>query len=157
MFTLVRAAAYATLFVGFLFVALPQRVLAASGGGPPAGVGPWQLAGLAVTTCGAVLAAACILTFVFVGHGTQAPFDPPRRLVASGPYSVLRNPMYAGGALAMAGAACYYQSWALLAYVAAFVVATHLFVVACEEPALRRSFGRDYEIYCQATPRWWIV
>jgi protein-S-isoprenylcysteine O-methyltransferase Ste14 len=103
------------------------------------------------------MALACILTFVFEGRGTPAPFDPPRRLVAKGPYAVLRNPMYLGGALAMGGAAVFYQSLALLGYVAAFLIVTHLFVVGYEEPTLRRTFGRDYEIYCQQVRRWWIA
>ena len=157
MFILVRAATYATFFVGFLFVLLPQRVLAASGVGAPSSMGAWQVAGLGLGALGAIVGAACILTFVFVGHGTQAPFDPPRELVASGPYARLRNPMYLGAGAAMAGAALFYQSWALLAYVFGFMIAAHLFVVAYEEPALRRVFGRDYDRYCARTPRWRIV
>ena len=157
MFILVRALAYATLYGGFLFIALPQRVLAASGVGPPPAMGGWQVAGLGIGLLGVVLGAACILTFVFVGGGTQAPFDPPRALVASGPYAVLRNPMYLGAAAAMGGAALYYQSWGLLTYVIALAIAAHLFVVAYEEPALRRAFGRDYDAYCARTRRWGIV
>jgi protein-S-isoprenylcysteine O-methyltransferase Ste14 len=30
----------------------------------------------------------------------------------------------------------------------------HLFVVAYEEPTLRRSFGADYEAFRAAVPRW---
>ena len=78
-------------------------------------------------------------------------------LVASGPYAVLRNPMYLGAAAAMGGAALYYQSWGLLTYVIALVIAAHLFVVAYEEPTLRRVFGRDYDSYCARTRRWGIV
>jgi protein-S-isoprenylcysteine O-methyltransferase Ste14 len=157
MFILARAATYATLFVGFFLVALPGSVLSASGiSGPPA-IGGWQTAGLAVGVCGAAVALACILTFVFEGRGTPAPFDPPRRLVAKGPYIVLRNPMYLGAVVAMGGAAMFYQSVGLLAYAAAFLMATHLFVVAYEEPTLRRTFGHDYEIYCQQVRRWWIA
>jgi protein-S-isoprenylcysteine O-methyltransferase Ste14 len=157
MFILVRAVTYATFFVGFLFVLVPQRVLAAAGAGTPPSLGAWQAAGLGIGTLGAVVGAACILTFVFVGRGTQAPFDPPHELVASGPYARLRNPMYLGAGAAMTGAALYYQSWALLAYVAAFMIAAHLVVVAYEEPALRRTFGPDYEAYCARTRRWGIV
>jgi protein-S-isoprenylcysteine O-methyltransferase Ste14 len=157
MFILVRAAAYATLFVGFVLVALPARVLSASGVVAPPATGVWQAAGLVVGTCGAAVALACIITFVFEGRGTPAPFDPPRRLVAKGPYAVLRNPMYLGAAVAIGGATLFYQSLALLGYVAAFLIVTHLFVVAYEEPALRRTFGRDYEIYCQRVRRWWVA
>jgi protein-S-isoprenylcysteine O-methyltransferase Ste14 len=154
MFVLVRAIAWATLFVGFVLVALPARVLSAAGVQPPAVSGPLQVAGAVVAVAGAVLALACILTFVVVGKGTPAPFDPPRRLVVAGPYRWMRNPMYAGGAMAMSGAALFYQSWALFAYVAAFLAVTHVFVVAYEEPTLRRLFDGDYEAYCARVPRW---
>ena len=152
-----RAATYATLFVGFVLVTLAARVLSASGVSAPTATGVWQATGLAVGVCGAAVALACIITFVVEGRGTPAPFDPPRRLVAKGPYAVLRNPMYLGAAAAMGGAAAFYQSAALLGYVAAFLIVTHLFVVAYEEPTLRRTFGPDYEIYCQQVRRWWIA
>ncbi len=66
--------------------------------------------------------------------GTPAPFDPPRQLVVAGPYRMVRNPMYLGAALALAGAALFYRSWALLLYCAAFLLITHLFVVGYENP-----------------------
>ena len=51
-----------------------------------------ELLGATAATVGALLALWCIFTFVFVGRGTPAPFDPPRRLVVRGPYrlSVIR-------------------------------------------------------------------
>ena len=156
MFVLVRAATYATLFIGFFLVALPSRVLSGAGVTRPAIAGLQQLTGLAIAAIGAALALACIATFVFVGKGTPAPFDPPRRLVVSGPYRWLRNPMYLGGAAAMSGAAIYYASAALAAYALAFLAATHLFVIAYEEPTLRRLFDGDYDRYCQRVPRWLI-
>jgi len=107
-----------------------------------------------VSLCGTLLAVSCIVTFALIGKGTPAPFDPPRRLVVRGPYRFVRNPMYLGAALAMAGAALYYQSLALLAYVVVFLVATHLFVAAYEEPTLRRAFGDDYSAYCGRVGRW---
>jgi protein-S-isoprenylcysteine O-methyltransferase Ste14 len=63
--------------------------------------------------------------------------------------------MYLGAGLAMAGAALYYRSVALLAYIGAFLLVTHLFVLTYEEPTLRRTFGADYEAYCERTGRWW--
>src|SRR5262245_24137327 len=105
--------------------------------------------------CGAVLALTCILTFVTVGRGTPAPFDPPRRLVVQGPYRFVRNPMYLGAGLALTGAALFYQSVRLLGYAVAFLVITHVFVVTYEEPTLRRIFDEDYQEYCSRVGRWW--
>jgi protein-S-isoprenylcysteine O-methyltransferase Ste14 len=155
MFVLARAVTYSALFIGLLLLFLPGRILSSTGVIQPAAIGAWQLAGMLLGVSGAALAVTCILTFVFVGRGTPAPFDPPRRLVVHGPYRLIRNPMYAGAGLALAGAALYYQSMSLLAYAAVFLVITHLFVVLYEEPTLRRTFARDYEEYCQRVGRWW--
>jgi len=154
MFVLARAITYATFFVGFILIALPERVINASGVSAPVTAGAWHIAGIIVGGFGAVLATSCILTFVFIGRGTPAPFDPPQRLVNRGPYAILRNPMYLGAAIAMTGAALYYQSLGLAGYVAAFLIVTHLFVIGYEEPTLRRMFGREYEDYCRQTRRW---
>ena len=155
MFVLARAATYASLFIGFLLIFLPSRILSASGIVQPPAIGVWQGAGMLLGACGAALALACILTFVFVGQGTPAPFDPPRRLVAKGPYRFVRNPMYLGAGLALAGAAAFYGSIPLLGYALGFLLVMHLFVVMYEEPTLRRLFGEDYEAYCRRVGRWW--
>jgi protein-S-isoprenylcysteine O-methyltransferase Ste14 len=155
VFILARALVYATLFIGLLLVFLPARVIAWSGIRAPERIGVFQLLGGAVAAAGAVLAVSCILAFVFIGRGTPAPFDPPRRLVVRGPYRFVRNPMYIGAAAALLGAALYYQSLTLVGYVAVFLLVTSLFVRVYEEPVLRRSFGDEYEEYCRRVGRWW--
>ena len=109
---------------------------------------------MVVGASGAVLALWCIATFIVIGRGTPAPFDPPRRLVVAGPYRLVRNPMYIGAALALGGAALFYESWALLSYCVAFVLVAHLFVVVYEEPTLVATFGAPYERYCERVQRW---
>jgi protein-S-isoprenylcysteine O-methyltransferase Ste14 len=155
MLIFARAVTYATLFVGLVLIFLPMRVLSSSGIIQPAAIGSWQVAGMLLGGAGAVLALLCIFTFVFVGRGTPAPFDPPRRLVVQGPYRVVRNPMYIGAGLTLAGAALFYRSFALLGYLSLLFLVTHLFVVAYEEPTLRRTFGEDYQAYCEKAGRWW--
>ena len=154
MFVLMRAVTYAALFIGFLLVFLPGRVLEWSGVRRPAALGLTQVVGLPIVILGAALALWCILTFVFVGRGTPAPFDPPRRLVVRGPYRYVRNPMYIGAGLALAGAALFYGSWPLVGYTALFLLITHLFVRLYEEPTLRRLFGAEYEVYSRRVKRW---
>jgi protein-S-isoprenylcysteine O-methyltransferase Ste14 len=113
-----------------------------------------EIGGLLIGSVGAAVALSCVFTFAFIGKGTPAPFDPPRRLVVRGPYRFVRNPMYIGAALAVAGAALFYESVALVVFVAGFLLVTHLFVVLYEEPTLRRTFGPEYESYCQRVHRW---
>ncbi len=143
------------LFIGLLLIYLPGRLLASSGVVRPEVVGAPQIAGIIVGVIGAVIALWCLFTFAFIGKGTPAPFDPPRRLVAAGPYRYVRNPMYIGAGLALLGAALFYMSLSILIYAGLFLLATHLFVVTYEEPTLRRTFGEEYEAYCHRVGRWW--
>lgn len=154
LFVLVRAVTYASLFIGLVLVFLPARVLAWSGIARPAALGPAQAIGMAIALLGGALALWCILAFAFMGHGTPAPFDPPRRLVTRGPYRFVRNPMYLGAAAALLGAALYYGSAALATYAGVFLLLMHAFVVGYEEPTLRGAFGDDYGRYCAAVRRW---
>jgi protein-S-isoprenylcysteine O-methyltransferase Ste14 len=154
MFILFRAIVYATLFVAFGLVFLPSWLLRDTGLTSPAVIGPAQVAGAAMVVAGGCLAGWSILAFVFVGKGTAAPFDPPRRLVGSGPFRYVRNPIYVGAVVAMAGAALSFHSWGLLAYDAAIAVTFHVLVRAYEEPVLRRTFGAEYDAYCARVARW---
>ena len=154
MFVLIRAIVYATLFIGFVLVYLPSRFLSRSGIVEPASTGAAQVAGMITVAIGTVIALWCVFTFVFIGKGTPAPFDPPRKLVVRGPYRFVRNPMYIGAGTTLAGAALYYESLSILFYTGLFFLVTHLFVVLYEEPRLRRTFGDDYEAYCRRVRRW---
>jgi len=153
-FVLARTITYAALFIALVLLYLPARVLHWAGVGTPSTVGAAQVAALVVGTAGAALALWCVFTFAFLGRGTPAPFDPPRRLVVRGPYRYVRNPMYVGAAVALGAAALFYGSLALLAFTAGFLVVTHLFVVVYEEPTLRRMFGAEYDAYGREVPRW---
>src|SRR5262245_60694737 len=103
-FILARAITYATLFIAALLVFVPRGIIAESGVVPSPILGPVGLTGFALTVIGMLLAFWCIVWFVTIGKGTPAPFDPPRRLVISGPYGYVRNPMYLGAGVALAGA-----------------------------------------------------
>lgn len=155
VFTLVRALLYATSFVAVVLVLPPAALLEWLGIEPQGAGGAPQVAGLILVAAGVGLMAWCVTTFAVIGRGTPAPFDPPRRLVRSGPYGVVRNPMYIGAGSTLMGAALYYGSLVLLALVLAFGVAASLFVRFYEEPTLTRLFGSDYRAYRERVPRWW--
>jgi len=153
IFVLVRAITYATLFIGLLLVYVPGLLL---GSAPvrPATIGAHQIAGMIITLMGAVIALWCAFTFVFIGKGTPAPFDPPRKLVIRGPYRFVRNPMYIDAGMTLAGAALYYESLSIFFYACLFFLVTHLFVVLYEELTLRRTFGDEYDAYFRRVRRW---
>jgi protein-S-isoprenylcysteine O-methyltransferase Ste14 len=154
MFILIRALTYATFFIGFVLVALPAWLAGPAGLERPAAMGWPQVLGAIMLIVGGAVTVSCVVTFVAVGRGTPAPFDPPRRLVDRGPYAIVRNPMYIGAILALLGAAAFYQSPAIAGYAATFFVVMHLFVIAYEEPTLRHTFGPAYDDYCGRVRRW---
>jgi protein-S-isoprenylcysteine O-methyltransferase Ste14 len=154
MLILLRALTYATLFVGFFLVLIPLRILGGSGykwSGAPS----WsELTGIGLLIVGLGLVLWCLVTFAFVGKGTAAPFDPPRKLVIDGPYRYVRNPIYIGAIIAVLGAAMILWSGWLALYALVVLIVTHLLVTLYEEPHLRRVFGQPYEDYLGTVHRW---
>lgn len=96
----------------------------------------------------------CFWDFAQKGLGTPAPIDPPKKLVVSGLYRSVRNPMYVGVLLVIAGHFLWFGYWILLPYGGLFFLSTHSFVTFYEEPFLRKQFGAEYEAYLREVPRW---
>jgi protein-S-isoprenylcysteine O-methyltransferase Ste14 len=92
--------------------------------------------------------------FLIEGRGTPAPIDPPKKLVATGFYRYVRNPMYVGLLLILIGHFLWFKNvWLIVYTVVAFLI-VHLFVTLYEEPTLKRKFGARYEDYLKKVPRW---
>ena len=115
---------------------------------------PWHLLGLVLIAAGTLLLLACIWEFARRGRGTLSPVDPPTRLVVSGLYQFVRNPMYLSVTLIVFGELLLTQSRGLFVYLVIWFAAVNLFVMAYEEPTLREQFGEDYERYTRAVGRW---
>jgi len=92
--------------------------------------------------------------FLHEGHGTPAPIDPPKELVAAGFYRYVRNPMYIGVLAVILGHFLWFGYWNLLIYAMLVFAAFHVFVTYYEEPTLKRNFGTAYDEYCRSVPRW---
>jgi protein-S-isoprenylcysteine O-methyltransferase Ste14 len=92
--------------------------------------------------------------FLHEGHGTPAPVDPPKELVAVGFYRYVRNPMYVGILAMIIGHFLWFGYWYLLVYAGVVFLAFHTFVTFYEEPTLKRTFGAAYEDYRRNVPRW---
>jgi protein-S-isoprenylcysteine O-methyltransferase Ste14 len=111
------------------------------------------LAGCALAAAGLALIARTIALFARVGEGTLAPWDPPRRLVVSGPYCHVRHPMITGVATVIAGEALALGSAPIAIWWAAFVAVNSVYLPLVEEPILVRRFGDEYERYQRHVPR----
>ncbi|HEY0646365.1 isoprenylcysteine carboxylmethyltransferase family protein [Phenylobacterium sp.] len=107
-----------------------------------------------VMALGAVLLVECFTRFALQGLGTPAPVAPPQRLVVSGAYRHVRNPMYVAVVSLILGQAALFASLPLLIYGAVVWAGFHAFVLGYEEPTLRRQFPQDYAAFCAAVPRW---
>jgi protein-S-isoprenylcysteine O-methyltransferase Ste14 len=118
-------------------------------------LGNARFAGLPLIVVGAVLLLdSVLLRFAREGRGTLAPVDPPRFVVRSGAYELVRNPMYVANLAVLVGESLLFESWWVLVWAVAMFGAFHAFVVLYEEPNLAARFGRDYEDYRRATGRW---
>jgi protein-S-isoprenylcysteine O-methyltransferase Ste14 len=79
---------------------------------------------------------------------------PTRRLVVSGLYRYVRNPMYVAVTSIIVGQGLLFGSVATLEYGAVVWLCFFLFVLAYEEPALRATYGDEYKRFCANVPRW---
>ncbi|MGE3778518.1 MAG: isoprenylcysteine carboxylmethyltransferase family protein [Pirellulaceae bacterium] len=88
-------------------------------------------------------------------HGGGGPgIDvPPERIVDTGIYRYIRNPMYLGHMIFMAGLTVTFESWAALA-----LLVFHLYWfdarVREDEAHLEQLFGAAYRAYVTRTKRW---
>jgi len=119
----------------------------------PAPVPVRVLGGLLLAVALPVLVSA-FLRFVRDGLGTPAPVAPTERLVVTGAYRYVRNPMYVAVIAAIVGQALLLGQTVLLYYAALVALLVVSFVRLYEEPVLRRQFGAEYESYRRSVPGW---
>jgi protein-S-isoprenylcysteine O-methyltransferase Ste14 len=115
---------------------------------------PVRLLGALLLLLGVALLLDAFRRFALEGIGTPAPILPTRHLVVSGPYRHVRNPMYVSVLAVILGQGLLLPSEGVLLYGALVFLAFHAFVLAYEEPTLRRKYGPEYEAFCRHVPRW---
>ena len=85
--------------------------------------------------------------------GTPVPFSPPPKLVDTGPYRHVRNPMVAGLFLILLGLGFYLDSFSLVVFFTPLYILFHIWELKnIEEPELARRLGAGYEEYRRNTP-----
>src|SRR5437763_10905746 len=92
--------------------------------------------------------------FALEGLGTPAPIAPTQKLIVTGLYRYVRNPIYIAVVAVIFGQALLFGDWRLLWYGALLWLFFHVFVVMYEEPTLKQTFGTEYESFRTNVPRW---
>jgi protein-S-isoprenylcysteine O-methyltransferase Ste14 len=103
-----------------------------------------------------------LVAFILIGwsvliflraKGTPVPLNPPPRLVTTGPYAYVRNPMLTGVFALLFGIGALLGSGSLLVIITPLFILVNVWELkAIEEPELVKRLGQDYIEYRKRTP-----
>jgi protein-S-isoprenylcysteine O-methyltransferase Ste14 len=89
----------------------------------------------------------------FRTRGTPVPFNPPPKLITSGLYAYIRNPMLLGLFIFMLGLGVLLGSLSLIfIFTPLFIVINVIYIKAIEEKEMEKKFGREYLEYKKRVP-----
>ncbi|TCR70282.1 methyltransferase [Bosea sp. BK604] len=143
---------------GYMLLVLPACVLAWEGRDyldALAQASPlrWGLA-LAVGLPSLLIGWAAAHEFALVGRGTPVPYDPPKRVVTSGPYATIANPMQVTSALVMASQALLVGSTAAWTIPLTFLVFDGIFAAWYNRAHIALALPEDWQRYRAAVGDW---
>ena len=105
--------------------------------------------GIVVLAAGVALWGWCMVLF----KGKGVPLNPPRDVVAVGPYGWVRNPMLLGFIAAVVGLGFVIHSVSLVViWTPVFVILNVIELTLVEEPELERRLGAGYSEYRKRVP-----
>ncbi len=85
--------------------------------------------------------------------GTPVPFNPPPKLVTTGPYAYTRNPMLTGVFSLLFGFGVLFGSaFLLIVFTPLFIFINFWELKSIEEPELEKRLGEEYIEYQKRTP-----
>lgn len=102
-----------------------------------------------------VPALLAVREFLVRGQGTPYPWDPPTRLVSTGPYAYVANPMQLSTVGLMLLMAVIASSWALAVAAGLAVAFTAGVAGPHERAALARRHGEQWREYRRHVRDWW--
>lgn len=103
--------------------------------------------------CGFYLMISTMCLFAAVKNGSPAPWNPVDKLIVTGPYAYVRNPMLIGVFLTLGAECLLFQSWALFFYLLIFIMINVVYFPFKEEIDLVNRYGKAYETYKANVPR----
>ena len=154
VFALVGTAAFLALAPGAVGGLVPWWISRWQFRTPFPGYIPLRVIGVVLIAAGAFVLLDSFARFALQGLGTPAPVFPTKHLVVKGFYRYVRNPMYVAVVAVILGQALLFGDIRVFEYALVPWFLAHLFVLAYEEPTLRRTFGAEYDSFCGNVPRW---
>lgn len=152
-----RVAMQVSLFAAVMLWVIPQVIFEYAGGGFSAATarpGWLNVLALQLVLAPAVVGIAAVQEFMERGGGTPLPLDAPRRLVTSGPYRYVANPMQVSMVLVCCAWGLFLESW-VIALCGVMAVAFGVGIGRwATEGQLERRFGRRWSQYRAAVRAW---
>lgn len=148
-----------TTFTGLVVWLLPSAVMTRGDGqwGYLASDPVWRVSMvLQLMALAAVPALAAMVEFAVRGRGTPYPWDPPGRLVTTGPYAYVANPMQLSAVLVLGLLAVGTHSWSLAAATVGTVAFSMFVADPHERGDLAARLGERWAEY-DSQVRPWIV
>ncbi len=153
-----RAVLQVIAFSGLTLFVLPAIVIDATGAGwtrlfeRPT----WQIS--VIMQClaiPAIIGLSAVQEFVIRGGGTPVPYDPPRRIVTTGLYAYVRNPMQLSAVLLLCLLGLALRNfWLASAGIMAHIYSAGL-AAWDEDDDLNTRFGRAWTAYRRGVRAWW--
>jgi protein-S-isoprenylcysteine O-methyltransferase Ste14 len=149
-----RATLQVVVFGGLLGWLIPEITIVAGDGAWPR----WTVASAAIVAQAAALGAApgivAVREFAARGGGTPFPWDPPVRLVTTGPYAYVANPMQLSAVAVLVLIAAVTGSWSLLGSAVVAVAFSWALAGVHERADLASRFGPAWMAYRENVRDW---
>jgi protein-S-isoprenylcysteine O-methyltransferase Ste14 len=116
---------------------------------------PWLFGIAQLALLLAVPALAAVAEFAVRGGGTPYPWDPPRRLVTTGPYAYIANPMQLSAVALLLMTAAVTASLSLAAAALGAAAFAAGLATRHEHAQLSVRYGADWHRYRQHVHNWW--
>ncbi len=110
--------------------------------------------GIITITAGLFLMVKSITDISNKGDGTLAPWSPTKKLVVTGLYRYVRNPMIIGVLITLIGESICTGSRKIFIWAIIFFIINNVFFFFFEERNLAKKFGEEYRKYKKEVPRW---
>lgn len=151
-----RTGAQVVFFWGFFLVVAPLALTALEARwGLALPLPGWiRIAGAVLLAAASALGVWSALAMSTRGEGTPFPSTTARKLVVSGPYRLVRNPMAVAGVAQGVAVGLLFGSWFVIVYAVAGSLLWNWGVRPHEEDDLEARFGDEYRRYVERVNCW---